>query len=306
MINIRPEKVTDYAAIAELNAVAFNERAAEAVIVTMLRQRKDFDPELSLVAEENGQVVGHVLFSPYRVRFMGETVNAVNLAPLAIIPAYQKMGIGGQLIQAGHQLARQKGYAFSLLLGHPSYYPRFGYQSYAYGPASLKLTTVVTGEELIERAVTASDLPHLHKLWAATEAEVDFSLDPGTGLLDWISPNPAIKAFVYTHINNGVAGYVRLHSAEPYRPRMLLARNGAVAQQIANMLMLKNELTEIDLPLHPASMAGKELGKAKVERWEAAMVCPLSPGPYEAYFREVEEGKRAAGSPIWPVAFDLE
>jgi predicted N-acetyltransferase YhbS len=274
----------------------------------MLRQRKDFDPELSLVAEENGEVVGHVLFSPYRVQLLGEVVKAVNLAPLAISPTRQKTGIGGQLIQAGHQLAREKGYAFSLLLGHPTYYPRFGYQTYAYGAANLKLPITATSEELTERAVTSGDLPHLHHLWAVTETEVDFSLDPGTELLDWISPNPAIKSIIYTHNNKEIAGYVRLHSGEPAKPRMLLAKSGAVAQEIANMIMLKHGLTEIDLPLHPASKAGKELGNATVERWEAAMVCPFtsSAGLFETYFRAVQAGKRIAGSPVWPVAFDLE
>ncbi len=86
---MRPETIHDYAAIAEINVQAFDNRAAEALIVTLLRNRPQFDPELSLVAEIEGQVVGHVLFSPYNMPVLGESVPVVSLAPIAVHPTYQ-------------------------------------------------------------------------------------------------------------------------------------------------------------------------------------------------------------------------
>ncbi|HVF99155.1 MAG TPA: N-acetyltransferase [Chloroflexia bacterium] len=202
---IRPETVSDYAAVADTNVQAFDNRAAEALIVTLLRNRPRFDPELSLVAEVDGRVVGHVLFSPYDVQVLGESVPAVNLAPIAVRPEYQKQGIGGRLIEVGHEVARAKGYQFSLLVGHPTYYPRLGYKMRAYGNASLKLPTAsdafasLLGEcvSLEVRGPEARDVPSLRALWLREERLVDFSLDPGTPLLDWLSPSPLVETLVF-------------------------------------------------------------------------------------------------------------
>src|SRR5215813_4751928 len=98
---IRSERVADYAAIGALHARAFGNCVGEALVVALHRLRRAFDPELSLVAEINGCVIGHVLFSPHRMRLLGETIPAVNLAPIAVDPAYQGQGIGGQLIVEG-------------------------------------------------------------------------------------------------------------------------------------------------------------------------------------------------------------
>ncbi|MDQ6660501.1 MAG: GNAT family N-acetyltransferase, partial [Chloroflexota bacterium] len=86
---IRPERVTDYAEIGSLHARAFGNRPGESIIVALHRQRSAFDPELSLVAESNGRVVGHVLFSPHQMRLLDQTIPTVNLAPIAVDPAYQ-------------------------------------------------------------------------------------------------------------------------------------------------------------------------------------------------------------------------
>ena len=137
MITIRHEQITDYATIGELHARAFGNRAAESTIVALLRLRRAFDPELSLVAEIDGRVIGHALFSPYQIRLLGQTIPAVNLAPIAVEPKYQGQGIGGHLILEGHRLAATRGYLVCFLLGHTSYYPRFGYQTHAFGSAQV-------------------------------------------------------------------------------------------------------------------------------------------------------------------------
>ncbi len=307
-MEIRAEIVEDYFAIAAVHRAAFTEQAGVASIVALLRQRKEFDPELSLVAELKGQVVGHVLFSPHRVQVLGQTVQVVNLAPLGIYPAYQKQGIGGRLIEAGHDLARRKGYAFSFLLGHPSYYPRFGYLQDAYGAASLKLSVAdlaLSGPELFVRQVSGSDVAALYALWQTNEKAVDFALDPGQILLDWISPDPAIESVVFTIKNGEPVGYARYAKSEPAKPRVFLARDSAVAQQMAHQLATKIEATEVDLPLHPNSDLAQALGEAECKAWKAAMVCPLFPGPFDEYYTQVQAGQRWPGRVIWPTAFDL-
>ncbi len=212
---IRPETVHDYAAIADLHACAFGNRSHEPMVVTLLRHRAAFDPELSLVADRDGRVVGHVLFSPHTIRLLGHVVRAVNLAPIAVEPARQGQGIGGALIEEGHRIARARGYAVSFLLGHSSYYPRFGYRTRAYGWSQVTVVTEgLTAERLEVQAPRPDDIDPLGVLWRQAEAEVDFAIEPGPDLLDWISPNPAIEALVYRR-DGEVVGYTRIHRSEP-------------------------------------------------------------------------------------------
>jgi predicted N-acetyltransferase YhbS len=91
--------------------------------VNRLRKSPAFIPELSLVAENNGNILGHILFT--KIKIGG--CPSLTLAPVAVLPAYQKQGIGGKLIEEGHRIARELGYGSIILVGHPDYYPRFGY-----------------------------------------------------------------------------------------------------------------------------------------------------------------------------------
>jgi predicted N-acetyltransferase YhbS len=175
---IRPETVADYAAIAALNLRAFDNRMGEPTIVALSRQRLSFDPELSLVAEIDGRIVGHVLFMPHTVRLMDSDIRAVNLAPIAVDPTIQRQGIGGTLIEEGHRIAREKGYAFSFLLGHTSYYPRFGYRTHAYGASSVEVQIATTDAPLQSRPPLEEDIPALTALWRHEENGVDFALLP--------------------------------------------------------------------------------------------------------------------------------
>lgn len=127
MLKIRTETPQDYPAVYELVKAAFAQAehsdGDEQNLVVRLRQSTIFVPKLSLVAELEGKLVGHIMFSQLKV---GNTTQLA-LAPLAVSPEYQGQGIGGQLILAGHQIATELGYEFSILIGHPTYYPRFGY-----------------------------------------------------------------------------------------------------------------------------------------------------------------------------------
>lgn len=92
-------------------------------LVERLRKSPAYIPALSLVAEMDGKLVGHIMFTEIKIGH----ATAITLAPLAVLPALQGKGIGGALIKAGHQIARDMGYPVSVLLGHENYYPRFGY-----------------------------------------------------------------------------------------------------------------------------------------------------------------------------------
>ncbi len=124
-IVIREEQPADRPAVYAVEAAAFA-RPDEANLVKRLWQADV--PLISLVAEAAGQVVGHALFTPVTVVGEHGRLPAVGLGPIAITPAYQRQGIGGQLIRAGLAASRAAGYAVAFVLGHPAYYPRFGFE----------------------------------------------------------------------------------------------------------------------------------------------------------------------------------
>lgn len=310
-IIIRPESVVDYAEVCNLHALAFGNRTGEPLVVTLQRQTRAFDPQLSLVAEIDGRIVGHALFSPYQMRLLDQAVPTVNLAPIAVDPAYQGQGIGGRLIAEGHALAAARGYMISILLGHVSYYPRFGYQTHAFGLSHLafSLNTHTAGSDLLEmRGPTSEDLPALGELWLREEQRVDMALEPGRDLLDWLSPHPAIHATVYIR-DHEIAGYTRIHEDEPTRPRVFLARDAEAARAMLATLAKEQAHTSSEvlyiLPLHPFSASTASLGEAKSTPWAAAMACELAPSPLPDYLAAIREKHRPVGRPIWPVAFDL-
>jgi len=303
LIKIRSETIADYAAIARVNARAFDPHVSVPFLIDLHRHRTRFDPDLSLVAEVDGQVIGHVLFSPQTIRLLGQSIDVVNLSPLAVDPEYQRQGIGGMLVREGHAVAKAKGYLLSFLIGHPPYYPRFGYRKRAFGASSLKVATGDFPEQTLEtRLPTEADLPSLRELWLREEGGVDFAIYPGDELLDWISPNPAIQSRVYT-MGGLVFGYARVEAAKA-KAHMFLARDDRAARTMACHIAGQMG-TEIELPLHAYSASTKALGESIYSIWEAAMVCTFEPSPFEDYYAQVQADKRVAGRPIWGVEFDI-
>lgn len=304
--HIRPERVDDYAAIADVHVRAFGNRPAEAMIVALHRHRPAFDPDLSLVAEESGQIVAHVLFSARSIRLLDQDVWAVNLAPIAVVPEHQGKGIGAMLAREGHDRARAKGYALSFLLGHRTYYPRLGYRQGAFGAARARAATPnAAPETLEERAPQPRDVPGLQALWLADQGHVDFAIAPGPALLDWLSPNPTIEATVYLR-GEVIVGYTRIHVEEPWQPRAIFTADAEAARTIVGSLAFQVGADRLTLPVHPSSITANACRGITLTPWEAAMACPLLPSPLADYLRAVEAGARPPGSPIWPVAFDLE
>jgi putative acetyltransferase len=120
---IRPSRASDRGAIHRVQAAAFG-RAAEADLALRVM---DAQPCVSLVAERGGEIVGHVLFSPVRVDGHSFAPAPMGLAPLAVTPELHRGGVGGALAFAGIEACRKLGAPFLVVLGHPPYYPRFGF-----------------------------------------------------------------------------------------------------------------------------------------------------------------------------------
>ena len=124
---IRPENTDDYPAIKRVNDLAFGQ-PNEGLLVEELRRNPRFVPELSLVAVYEDTVVGHILFLPVSIACEDSPAISLSLAPMAVLPEHQGMGIGSRLIEEGIAAARTMGYESVIVLGHPEYYPRFGFQ----------------------------------------------------------------------------------------------------------------------------------------------------------------------------------
>lgn len=127
MMWIRQETCKDYEEVYSVVKTAFDHAehsdGKEPELVNALRKSDAFIPELSLVAEMDGKIVGHIMFTK---AIVGD-VAVLALAPLSVIGEYQRKGIGSALIREGHKIATELGFAYSVVLGHESYYPRMGY-----------------------------------------------------------------------------------------------------------------------------------------------------------------------------------
>ncbi len=125
MITFRRERPEDEAGIRRVNEEAFSQ-PGEADLVDALRRRDAC--RVSLVADENGLIIGHILFTPVTIEETKPAPDAVGLAPLAVLPPYQRKGIGANLIRLGLEECRKDGGEIAVVLGHPTYYPCFGFQ----------------------------------------------------------------------------------------------------------------------------------------------------------------------------------
>lgn len=131
-VTIRKEERGDYPSVFNLIEEAFRTEEQsdhrEHFLVERLRNSGSFLEELSLVALHNERVIGHLLLTKIKINNENNSFDSLALAPVSVLPAYQKMGIGSKLILEGHRRAKELGFGSVVLLGHKDYYPRFGYQ----------------------------------------------------------------------------------------------------------------------------------------------------------------------------------
>lgn len=170
-MRIRPESPGDFDSVRHLNELAFG-RTAEARLVERLRA--DADAYVSLVADDDGRVVGHVLLSPVRLHARDRQVLGMGLGPMAVLPDRQRRGVGSALVAAAIEACRDQGVPFLVVLGHPEYYPRFGFV-----PASMKGVRceydvpdeVFMVLELTSRGLGGGGLVKYHRAFTEVEGE---------------------------------------------------------------------------------------------------------------------------------------
>jgi len=123
---IRPEASSDHQAIRDVNRLAFG-RDDEARLVDLLREGGYVSS--SFVAESGPAVVGHILFSDLAIISDMGTIKALALAPMAVVPELQRHGVGSELVRHGLAACHEQGHRIVIVLGHPLFYPRFGFSA---------------------------------------------------------------------------------------------------------------------------------------------------------------------------------
>lgn len=131
-IKLRQETEQDHKSVFQVIQKAFeNEEYSdhkEQFLVERLRKSNAFIPELSIVAEVDNKIVGHILLTKLEIENDINTYESLALAPVSVLPEFQGKGVGSKLILHSHEVAKELGYKSIILLGHEKYYPRFGYE----------------------------------------------------------------------------------------------------------------------------------------------------------------------------------
>ena len=125
-VTIRPETPDDFQAIREMLTVAFSKKGV-ANLVEAIRGAPGYDSDLALVAELDGVIIGHVMFTPIQIESDSGHTPAMTLAPLAVHPTWHSQGVGTLLGKYGLELLREQGHQIVTVIGHSTYYPRFGF-----------------------------------------------------------------------------------------------------------------------------------------------------------------------------------
>ena len=126
-ILIRSEEKKDYDGIKKVNDLAFGQ-INEGIMIEKLRDNSDYISELSLVAVLDNEIIGHILFFPIKIKNESKINKSLSLAPMAVHPDFQNKGIGSKLVIEGLKKAMEFGYTSVIVVGHPNYYPRFGFK----------------------------------------------------------------------------------------------------------------------------------------------------------------------------------
>ena len=302
-IKIRSERAGDEEAIDVVNCQAFRSRD-EAYLVELVREIiPTFDRRLSITAWDADQMVGHALFTPANVRLLGETVTALAVGPVAVIPSRQKQGIGTAMLQHGHELGQREGFAFAFLNGHSSYYPRLGYREcFGFANVTIDMEKLPpSARRLVPWPVRPGDVPWLIERYAAEWADVDFAWLRGSNLAEWTFPG--VNAVVWRTEDGVRAGYA-LRSVKGDKLKLLLSDNAALARDVIATTKPSS------LEHHPSGWLARNAldaawSNAEANRSGAAMAIELQKGSLDPVIEAVETGQRPPGVCKWPIPFML-
>jgi putative acetyltransferase len=321
-VQIRSEKLSDYSAVANVNYEAFlgwhpdNCRVSEPVMVDLLRHNENFDPDLSLIAEIAGEVSGHVLFSIYQFIVAGTAQQGAVLAPIAVKPEFHRRGIGAMLIEEGHRRARAKGCTFSLLCGHDTYYPKFGYRTKMFSESGTKITVNLQQFDprpFSTRPVCSKDIPDVIKAWKSRHSADALALFPGEAINAWHNYGFAYRCDTVLK-NDRVLGYIRYVRTNPLQVKELLAKAEDLPDILAWLACVQYGRPQGEI--HIASpveglqflqtQPGFGLMDARVA-YSAFMIKVLEQdSPIARYCDQVENGSLKPGIVVFPSLFDLE
>lgn len=322
-IILRSERVSDYAAIANINYDAFlawhpdNNYVSEITMVDLLRHNSKFDSELSIVAELDGEVVGHGLFSPFKFIVMGEEQHGVVLGPIAVKPELQKLGIGRLIMEEGHKRAKEKGMSFSMLCGHPDYYPKFGYKGQTFALSGTKIELEAKDFDpagFSERPVKSSDVDWIIKQWEEMHNKDELALFPGENISEWCNHGFACICTVISK-DDKILGYVRYTKAGELNIKEFVARKEDFTEILAYLAFTSYGKAQGQISIAKSydkvNKAIKDKAYLKLsDAWRthpAFMIKPLSEeGAIIRYMESVEKGELKPGLIVFPVMFDVD
>jgi putative acetyltransferase len=124
-MSVRPETEADHDAVRAINRAAFDDGPEPALVDAL---RASCPGHLSLVAEDEGRVIGHILFTPVVIGPVEDGIEGMGLGPMAVLPECRGIGVGSALVRRGLELLRDRSCPFVVVVGHPGYYPRFGFE----------------------------------------------------------------------------------------------------------------------------------------------------------------------------------
>jgi predicted N-acetyltransferase YhbS len=320
-ISIRAETVRDYNGIARLTEEAFeinflndNKTAThigEIALVDQLRHGEFHDPELALVAEVDGELAGHVMFTPYRVKLYGTSLLPACLSILSVPPRFQRSGVGSALVREGLQRVRRKGHPFSYLYGHESYYPKFGYSTGMFGAAGVTLAARdFVARRFEERAPEAPMLPALIGMHERSFEGVALALEASGQMMEWKSWVPFVTSSAL-YDGQRLFAYVRyaMEGGTLAVKRILAANAEDLAMAAGHLFSLAPQAESLALPLHPRSPVLSGLAfKPYLEAWAAGMLLVLDEGCREIlrYCDDIRSDTMKLGMITWPIFFDWQ
>lgn len=299
-IHLRGEMPGDEGKIDIVNCRAFRGMSEPNLVRAMRSSYPLFDARFSITAWDGDEMVGHTLFSPLNMRFMGRSISAVEVAPVAVVPERQRQGIGGMMMRYGHDLARREGFQLSILQGIPSYYPQHGYKP-CYGFATVKIDVDAlpsAEQKLIPLPVHPADLPWISTAYANEWQDVDFSWQRGMNMNEWAMLG--VNAVVWWTEDRRRAAYVA-----KVRDRIqVIGDNPELVRDVIATVRPGN------LDQHPSGWLAQNAldakwSKAEVEIHPAAMVCELEEGLLQPYLDALEKGERLPGSCNWSILLAL-